>query len=245
VRRRRDFSRYVVLNDLMKRFSPVVLAVVAALAAIVPAGAGATVLEIGATTTPLASPTCPPNVSKANCTIILTETTALQTASDGLAYPTTITRPGRIVAFTLGLAKLSKTDIAGLDSSYGGTSQVAITVLRPGKSRFFTVTAEQSPAIHVQPWFGHVVQFPLSTTLPVKAGDVVALTVPTWAPVLTINLPRRQFQYRASRASGCASFNIQTAQLTIGSMAQYRCFYVATRVEYTATEVTTPPVPKS
>jgi hypothetical protein len=230
----------------MKR-SFLVLVGVLTFAALSSVSASAKIIELGATSTPLAVPTCPTGVSKAQCTIILTETTALETSSDGVFYPTTVTTPGRIVAYTLGMAKLAKADITTLDSLYGGPPYVEIAVLRPGKNRFYTLVAESKPNF-IQPWFGTVSQFPLNQTLPVKAGDVVALTVPTWAPVLAINLPSKPFQYRASRASGCAlqsTFSTQTAQLMIGDRKQYLCFYTATRVEYTATEVTTPPVPRN
>lgn len=227
----------------MKRPISAISAVLALGMALAPSAASAQVIELGATTTPLAAPTCPAGVSKANCTIILTETTSIATLSDGIKYPTTVTQPGYIVAYTVGLAQLAKTDITGLNARYGGTSQVALTILHPGKQRFYTVTGV-SPQQHVTPWFGHVVQFPLTTPLKVNAGDVVGLTVPTWAPVLAIGLPSKQFQYRASRPTGCTNFSFQTAQLTIADTAQYRCFYVGTRVEYTVTEVTIPPVPK-
>ena len=207
------------------------------------APASAQIIELGATTTPLAVPTCPVGVTKANCTIILTETTAIATLSDAMAYPTTVKTAGRIVAYTVGMAKLAKSDITGLNARYGGTSQVMLTVLAPGKSRFYSVVA-QSPMQHAEPYFGGVVQFPLTTTLPVVAGDVVALTVPTWAPVLSIGLPNKSFQYRASRSTGCTNFAFQTAQLTIGDNTQYRCFYNGTRVQYSVTEITTPVVPK-
>jgi hypothetical protein len=227
-------------------------AAVVGLAALVPAAASAKTVEIGATSTPLQAPTCPSSVPKSQCTIILTETTALETASDGVFYPTTVKTAGRIVGYTLGLAKLAKSDITTLDGLYGGQPYVELTVLRKaagakGKQRFFTVVAESKPNF-IQPWFGQVTQWPLTQTLPVQKGDVVALTVPTWAPVLAINLPAQQFQYRASRATGCAlqsTFSTQTAQLTIGDTKQYLCFYTATRVEYTATEITGPPVPKN
>jgi hypothetical protein len=229
----------------MKRFSLAISATALA-AALAPTSASAAIVELGATASPVVAPSCPTGVDKAHCTIILTESTALETLSDGVAYPTTVKKAGRVVAFTVGLAKLTKADISGLDSSYGGTSQVGVTVLRPQKptsQRFFRVV-DESPLFHVQPWFGHVVQFPLNTSLAVKAGDVIGLTVPTWAPVLSINLPSKLFQYRASRPNKCTNFNLQTAQLSIGDTAQYRCFYVRTRVQYTATEVVTPVVPK-
>jgi hypothetical protein len=238
-----------VFNDGMKRLFLVIAASMLGVVALVPTAASATIVELGETPTPLTPPACPKGVSGQNCTIILTETTALETLSDGVYYPTTATRAGKIVAFTVGLAKLSKGEIQGLNSSFGGASQVAIAVLRPGTSakpgqnRLYSVVAE-SPLYQVQPWFGHVVQFPLDTSLPIRAGDVVALTVPTWAPVLAINLDPKKFAYRTSRGTKCTTINVQSAQLTVGQKAQYRCFFTATRVEYTATEVTTPVVPK-
>ncbi len=39
--------------------------------------------------------------------------------------------------------------------------------------------------MQLEPYLGQTVQFPLATSLAVKKGDIVALTVPTWAPVLT------------------------------------------------------------
>ena len=86
----------------------------------------------------LVAPVCPPNVSSAqNCTIVLTRVTAIETLRDGIAYPTKVTKAGRIVAFTVGpLVAVeqqvdAKTYIHFLDQTYGGTAQVAITVLKP------------------------------------------------------------------------------------------------------------------
>ncbi len=227
----------------MTRTFKAAIAAITVAAALAPASASAVVLELGQTASPVAPPTCPIPGSTVGCNIILTETTALETLGDGALYPTTVKTAGKIVAFTVGLAKLTKAEISVLDTDYGGTAQIAITVLKPGKNRLWTVRSE-SPLYHVQPWFGHVVQFPLSTTLDAKPGDAVALTVSTWAPILSIGLPSKQFQYRASRATRCTTFNIQTAQLTIGASTTYKCFYVSTRVQYTATEITTPIEPK-
>ncbi|MGZ4173358.1 MAG: hypothetical protein ACXVQR_02655 [Solirubrobacteraceae bacterium] len=221
------------------------------LAALVPGAASAKTVELGATSTPLQAPSCPSGVPKSQCTIILTETTALETASDNVTYPTTVKTAGRIVGYTLGLAKLAKADITTLDALYGGAPQAQLAVLRRPKGtkstqRLYTLVATSKPNF-IQPWLGQVTTWPLTASLPVKPGDVVALTVPTWAPVLAINLPAKPFQYRASRATGCAlqsTFSTQTSQLTIGSTKPYLCFYTATRVEYTATEITSPPIPK-
>ena len=212
------------------------------------ATASAAVIEVGATTTPLVAPSCPPGVTPANCTIILTRATALETLRDGVAYPHTVKKAGRIVAFTVGLSRLSSNrttahnDIHLLDSAYGGTTRVAITVLRrvgASRLRHWKVVAE-SPAFHMQPYLGQVVQIPLTTSLPVLPGDVVALTTPTWAPVLSIKLTRSKFAYRQSRTSGCASPPSTSAAQSVGQTATYSCNYPGTRVEYTATEVTNP-----
>ena len=106
---------------------------------------------------------------------------------------------------------------------------------------------------HVIPFLGSVLDEPLSlppnftqfTALPVKAGEVIGLTVPTWAPVLTYNLTSSKFSYRQSRRANCNNAAAaQTAQLAVGAHAQYLCSYGGTRVEYSATEVVNTPYPK-
>jgi hypothetical protein len=234
----------------MKRSLMAGMAVAGLSGALVTASASAKIIELGATTSPVIAPTCPPNAGGSACKIVLTQVTALETIRDGRTYPTKVTAAGQIVAFTLGLSSLdsnrktAKSDIHFLDSTYGGVPQAAITVLRPvGKAsqRRWQVTGESSPTVHLIPYLGQVVQFPLAKPLAVRAGDAVALTIPTWAPVLTINQTAAKFAYRQSRATNCLNpATTQQAQLVIGATATYGCDYPATRVEYTATEVTNP-----
>jgi hypothetical protein len=222
---------------------------------IVPAIALADVIELGATHSPLVAPACPPNVSSANCTIILTRVTAIETLRDGLAYPTKVTQPGRIVAFTVGLSQLStnkstqKSYIHFLDATYGGTSRVAITVLAPvGKRTLWQwQVVAATPVYHVEPYLGQVVEIPLQNSIEVKPGEVIALTTPTWAPVLTIDVASKKFAYRQSRRANCNNPpGSSQAQLTPNQMTSYACDYPGTRLEYSATEITypggTPPV---
>lgn len=226
------------------------LTVAAALlcAAAVPAAALGAVVELGATTTPVVAPTCPPGVTPSNCTIILTRVTAVETLRDAIAYPSTVKTAGRIVAFTVGLSRLSSDrttahdDIHSLDTQYGGTTRLAITVLAPVGSkrlRQWKVVAE-SPIFRVQPYLGQVVQFPLTTSLPVSPGDVIGLTTPTWAPVLSIDLAAKSFAYRQSRNTACTTPPAVSASQATGQTAVYGCNYPGTRVEYSATEVTDP-----
>ena len=234
----------------MRRNSCKLTAVVVTLgAALAPAAAQAATIELGATKSPLVAPVCPPNVSSANCTIVLTRVTALETIRDGVNYPTKVTKAGRIVAFTVGLSGLStskstqKTYIHFLDQTYGGTAQVAVTVLRQvGKhSNFRWQVIGTSNFFHVIPYLGTVVQLPLETSIEVEPGDVVGLTTPTWAPALTINQVSKRFAYRQSRNANCNNPpSSSQAQVTPKSTATYSCDYPGTRVEYTATEVTYP-----
>jgi hypothetical protein len=219
-------------------------AATAALAA-TPAQLGGTI-ELGSTRSPVIAPVCPPGVSSSKCTIILTRVTALETIRDGITYPTKVSQAGQISAFTVGLSQLStnrstqNTYIHYLDSTYGGTSRLALTVLAPGGGRAtqwrWKVVA-QTPIYHVQPYLGSVVRIPLATPLPVSRGDVVALTTPTWAPVLSINLGAKTFAYRQSRQSNCNNPPASSqAQLTAGENTSYGCDYPGTRLEYSATE---------
>jgi hypothetical protein len=210
---------------------------------------------LGATATPVAPPVCPKGVAPDACQIVLTRATGLETIRDGVTYPTTVKTAGTLVAFTIGVAKLSTSattthsDIAFLDSHYGGVTQAGLTVLKPGTGvaggRPWTVVAE-SPLVHLQPYLGYTVQFPLATPIPVTPGETIALTIPTWAPVLSYDLSSKKFAYRQSRKSNCKHpGNFENAQLTVGQSTVYKCDYAGTRVEYTATEVLDAPTPKN
>ncbi len=244
----------------MKRFSLAVAAGLAGLCLIAPGVASAQIVELGATSnSPVAMPACPAGVSLADCRIVLTHTTAVQTETNGLVNPTRVTKDGWIVAFTVGLSKLvsdPKTELSllkGLDARWGGPPQLVLTVLKPAPKNKYTVVA-QSATFHVLPFLGSVLQEPLSlpptftamTALPVKKGDVVGLTVLTWAPVLTYNLTAGKYSYRQSRRANCIhSPGTQTAQTTLNATQQYLCSYTGTRVQYSATEVVNQPYPKT
>jgi hypothetical protein len=239
----------------MKRILLASLAAAMAGTMVAPALASATMVELGqVTSSPLVAPVCPPGLSATNCKIVQTRVTALQTVRAGVDYPTTVKRGGYIVAFTVGLSALSsnratrKKYIHNLDSSFGGTTQVQVTVLQPvgPHAQFGWKDIGQSVSYHVQPFLGEVVQFPLATALQVKRGDVIALTTATWAPVLSIKLDSSQFAYRQSRTANCPNPPAsQQAMLQLNQFAKYKCDYPGNRVEYTATEIISPTYPKN
>jgi hypothetical protein len=244
---------------MMKRFSLVLCALACLLALGGTGVASAQIVELGRTASPLVAPACPKGGALASCRIVLVHTTAIQTTSDGVTSPTLVKKAGWVVSFTVGLSNLvSKASterqiLHGLDKSWGGPPQLALTVLRPTGRNTYQVVA-QSDTYHVMPFLGQVIQEPLSlpptfstfTALPVRAGDVIGLTVPTWAPVLAYDLSSSRFAYRQSRRENCNNTpGTQTAQTAVGSRTQYGCSYPGARIEYSATEVVDQPYPKT
>jgi hypothetical protein len=244
----------------MKRFPLAIAAGLGALCLLVPGVASAQIMELGQTSSsPVTAPACPSGVSLSNCLIVLTRTTAVQTETNGVLNPTKVTKDGWVVAFTVGLSGLTsnaKTELSllkGLDAQFGGPPQIVLSVLKPGRKNTYTVVA-QSATFHVLPYLGSVLQQPLSlpptfttmTALPVKKGEVIGLTVLTWAPVLTYNLTANKYTYRQSRRANCVhAAGTQTAQTTLNSSQQYLCNYTGTRVQYSATEIVNQPYPKT
>jgi hypothetical protein len=237
----------------MKRAVSALAAIVMA-AVLVPAGASAAELQIGVTASPVISPTCPADAQKGKCTILLTQVTSYETLRDGVANPDVIKKSGVIASFTLGLAGtnvLTPSIIAGESSKYGGPPEAQLTVLRPTgtpANPSFRVAGE-SAVVELRPELGKVAEFPLITPLPVVRGEVVALTVPTWAPVLSFELAPTKFAYAQSKAKVNSGKSLTTcdttgganlAQIIVGELSSYGCTYPGTRVEYSALEITTP-----
>jgi hypothetical protein len=224
-----------------------------AAAASVPAVASAQELQVGVTPSPLISPTCPSGVSATDCTIVLTQVTAFETLRDSVADPTEIKQSGVIDSFSVGLAgttTITSADIAYLNKTYGGAPEVQLAVLQPEGTAALPSyrVAAQSPVYGIESQLGQVAEIPLVTPLPVVRGEILALTVPTWAPVLSFDLSTTAFSYSQSRkqtvtssGSSCnTSAGASLAQETIGELSYYSCNYQGTRVEYSALEITTP-----
>lgn len=215
----------------MRRLCAVATASIAL--ALLPAAAGARVIEIGATPTQ-AVPACP----AAPC-LAVSRTTGYQAKVGTNRGLMTVPANGRIVAWTIGLSKPNAAQVKFFTSQLGGPAQAGITVLKVGRYLRDTVKA-QGPLVSLAPYFGSFAQFPLATAIPVRKGDLIALTVPTWAPALQVGLGG-DTSWRASRPRNkCKDNKTQTAQLDVGDKAQYYCLYRTARLVYTATLITYP-----
>jgi len=203
----------------------------AVLAVLCAAPASARIIEVGSSA-PEATPTCPSSPCLA-----VSRTTGYQAKVVDSRSVYLVPADGRIVAWTISLGNPNQRQVDFFDSNYGESS-AGIAILRRGKRLFHRVMG-QGPIEKLQPYFGQKVQFPLTTSIPVKKGYVVALTVPTWAPALTQLLDNGS-SWRASRAKGkCDDTDAQTAQTRLRQRTQYRCLYRA-QLTYSATLITNP-----
>jgi hypothetical protein len=146
---------------------------------------------------------------------------------------------GRIVAWTIALGKPGPKQTAFFTERLGGESQAAVVVLAPGKKLVRQVVAK-SPLQRLTDYFGSVVQFPLVQSLPVRKGQYIGLTVPSWAPALQIGLGS-DTSWRASRAAdGCGDTSSQSALVGSHRSVKFACLFRTARLTYSATFVSSP-----
>jgi hypothetical protein len=223
-------------SDMRVSFIRLLMVAVAALLAL-PGAAPAKIIELGDIGAKF-PPCCPASPCE-----VISRTTAFQTRVAGERRQFVAPKDGRIVAWSITLGAPRNKVRKYFEEILGGPAQAGITVLKQGDRRYGRVTAE-SPVQALTPYFGQTVQFPLSTSLAIKEGDVVALTVPTWAPALGLGLGRDSV-WRASRAKdACDDTQTQSAQTDLNDLRQYKCAYRTARLTYSATLITTPVPPK-
>ncbi len=222
----------------MKRRIRIFTAAGALVALAIPAAAPAKLSEIGeiGATTPATVASCPGTPCLA-----VSRTTGFQVKVGTVRNPMGVPRDGSIVGWTITLGKPTTTQVKFFDTNEGGEPEAGIAVLRPQKSPNLTYKLIASgPLVKLKTYFGKTVQFPLETTIKVKKGDEIALSVPTWAPALALGFGN-DTSWRASRQKKqCTSTSSQTAQTQIASNVQYFCLYQTARLTYSATEISTP-----
>jgi len=205
---------------------------------VLPAGSLATLTEDGVlpATTPATVPSCPGTPCLA-----VSRTTGFQVKVQTNHNPLSAPRNGTIVAWTIALGAPNATQTKFFNANEGGVAEAGIAILRaqPKPNLTYKLIA-QSPLVKLQPYFGKTAQFALETTIPVKKGDIVALTVPTWAPTLALGFGK-DTSWRASRQkSQCSNTSTQTDQTQLSTSTQYYCLYQTARLTYSATLISTP-----
>lgn len=203
----------------------------------VPTLAGAAISEIGPIQGEAAMPD--PSCPSKPC-IAISRTTGYQVKVGDTRDTHVVKEDGRLVAWTVKLSNPDRGQIGYFDKQLGGESRAQITVFRPGNKLYARILA-QGDEQKLEPYFGTTAQFALKESIPVKKGNVIGLSVPTWAPALA-NLQPGTTSWRGSRNKGtCDDFVTQTAQSTkTNNITRFYCLYRTARITYTATIVPDP-----
>jgi len=162
-------------------------------------------------------------------------------------------RNGWLVAFSLTLGKPNKKQIRFFNRLWGGPAQVRVTILdpkprKPGSRRRhkwrFRVHNQSRP-INITSFFGKKAWFTLKQRMHVERRHVIALTIPTWAPVLATDLPGKE-RWRSSRPKGrCNKLRNHTARQEVGKIRYWRCLHSTARLLFTGLVVRKTPEAKS
>ena len=162
-------------------------------------------------------------------------------ASGGPKNPFYIRRDGHLIAFTVRLGKPTADETKFFADRLGTHSTARISVLRRGttrKTRLDHRLINQSDTFELDRYFGSRPTFVFDKPIPVKKGNWIALTVPTWAPLLSPDLARTDW-WRSSRPKDtCEDFALrQFAMEDLREVAKFGCTYDHARLLYTVTYV--------
>jgi hypothetical protein len=196
------------------------------------AGGGRTKVILGQTAaTP--DPSCPELPCHA-----VRSAPGLQLSNGQAKLPFRVPENGRITNWTLTLAQPTPKQRSFFNGFFGSPPEARLAILRriPGTNPPRYNLRSQS-AVHVlSPYLGQTVTF--GSSLPASRGDIVALTVPTWAPAFAEKLDSGN-AWRASRAPGkctnATDVRQGEPQTKVGRRMTYGCRYNTARLLYTAT----------
>jgi hypothetical protein len=212
--------------------------VLAALA--LPASASARIIELGGAGD-AASLNCP-GTAEDLCVAAVRMTGYQGRVSGGPKNPFYIRRDGHLVAFTVQLSKPTAEEIAYFNDNFGSPSTARISVLRRGttrKTRLQHRLINQSDRFELDPYLGSKPTFVFDRPIPVKKGNWIALTVPTWAPLLAKDQARANW-WRGSRPSDSCEPPRSLRQFALEDLrevATFGCTYHAARLIYSVTYV--------
>jgi hypothetical protein len=166
--------------------------------------------------------------------------TGFQVDNGQTKLPLTVPHDGTIKAWTLTLAQPTNSQRTFFNGFFGTPPQARLAILRrvPGtKPPRYNLRRQGSVKV-LSPYLGQTVKF--SANLKAEKGDIVALTVPTWAPAFAQDLTATNV-WRASREEGACknATDIRQGepQEKLGTRRTYACKYTTARLLYTATLV--------
>lgn len=166
--------------------------------------------------------------------------TGFQVSNGQTRLPFRVPNDGRIRSWTLTLAQPTNSQRSFFNGFFGTPPQARLAILRrvPGTNPPRYNLRRQSSVKVLTPYLGQTVRF--GSNLKVQKGDIVGLTVPTWAPAFAQDLTSNNV-WRASRAPGTCTNSTDIRQgepqEKPNRRATYGCKYSTARLLYTATLV--------
>lgn len=218
-----------------------VILIAASMLALTPAAASGQATVLGAAESVNAS--CP------DACLVEAKVTGFQTAIGNTKNPFIAPADGQIVSWSIKLGKPNKKDVNAFTDEFGlASARLAILKQVPGTTKPAKYKLlRQSPVQSLGKVFGQISTFNLAAPLAVKKGQIVALTIPTWAPAFAVGQPSSS-TWQASRRptkkrGGCtddegrANVDAGAPQTKKGKQQPYGCTYNSARLLYTATFV--------
>ncbi|HMI81048.1 MAG TPA: hypothetical protein VK480_04605 [Solirubrobacterales bacterium] len=166
--------------------------------------------------------------------------TGFQVGNGQTRLPFLVPHDGTIKSWTLTLAQPTNSQRTFFNGFFGTPPQARLAILRrvPGSAPPAYRLRRQGTVQVLSPYLGQTVKF--GSNLKVEKGDIVGLTVPTWAPAFAQDLASDNV-WRASREPGtcknATDIRQGEPQQKIGGVAVYGCKYTTARLLYTATLV--------
>jgi hypothetical protein len=214
------------------------------------AGAAQKLIVLGAAAP--ATPSCP-----TTCQAI-GKTTGFQVSIGKTKSPFVVPERGQLVAWSIKLGAPSTkpnpnnnnlTDLEFFNKTFGGLPKARISVLKPVMSRVkngrpIYKLKSQSPVEDLSNYLGQTTTFTLAQPLRVKANQVLALTVPTWAPAFAVNQDPGTVWQASRKNPYCSATEANVTHWSsheaLTTMRKYGCVYKTARLLYSATMVADP-----
>jgi hypothetical protein len=166
--------------------------------------------------------------------------TGFQLDNGQTRLPFVVPHDGKVKAWTLTLAQPTNSQRAFFNGFFGTPPQARLAILHrvPGTNPPRYTLRRQGSVKVLSPYLGQTVKF--SANLKVEKGDIVGLTVPTWAPAFAQDLDTDNV-WRASRepdtCKNATDIRQGEPQEKVGTRVTYGCKYTTARLLYTATLV--------
>ena len=166
--------------------------------------------------------------------------TGFQVNNGQTVNPFLVKNAGTIKSWTLTLAQPTNSQRKFFNDFFGTPPEARLSIIRrvPGTNPPRYTLRSQGAIKVLSPYLGQTVKF--GSNLEVEKNDIVAISVPTWAPAFSQDLPKSNI-WRASRAPGTCTNSTDIrqgeAQEKLNRRATYGCKYTTARLLYTATLV--------